>query len=95
MTPLLLPWGFFSCVGSHILLYSFCSEASKRLNHQPESMCGTNLGPLDICNGYAGWSSCGTLTVGAGAVLTLLPAFGSISLTRWPYLSPVEEEVLA
>jgi len=44
------------------------SWGSQRLNQQPGSLNGTNLGPLCICYSCVARSSCGTPTVGAGAV---------------------------
>jgi hypothetical protein len=39
---------------------------AQRLNCQPESMSGTDLGPLPIRNSCATGSSCGTPKEGAG-----------------------------
>lgn len=41
---------------------------SQRLNHEPKSMQGLNLGPLHTCSGYAAWHSCGSPNNGAGTV---------------------------
>jgi hypothetical protein len=42
---------------------------SQRLNYQPKSMQGVDLGPLHICSKYAAWSSCGSSNNWSGGCL--------------------------
>lgn len=69
---------------------------SQRLNYQPKSMQGMDLGPLHICSKYAAWSSCGSSNNWSGGCLwfcclplDLLPPPG---LPGW---ASVGEEVLS
>jgi hypothetical protein len=53
---------------------------SQRLNHQPKSIQGLDLEPLNICSRCKAWSSCGSPNNWSrGLSLTLLPAIGSPS----------------
>ena len=60
-------------------------RGSQRLNCQPESIHGIDLGPLHICNSCAAGSSCGTPTSVARLSLTVLSAFRSL-LPSWASL---------
>lgn len=60
---------------------------SQKLNHQPKSMHGLDLGTLYIWSKYTAWSSVCALTTGE-LTLTLMPAFGSAS-PHWAPLSCV------
>jgi hypothetical protein len=67
---------------------------SQRLNHQPESIRGMDLGPLHICNKCENWSSYGTCNIRSRGCLWLycLP-LDSFPLTGMPCLRSIEEDV--
>ena len=44
-------------------------RGSQRLNHEPGSLHGTDLGPLHICNSCAAGSSCGIFKAEAKLVM--------------------------
>jgi hypothetical protein len=55
---------------------------SQRLNHQPKSVHGLDLGPLHRCSRCAAWCLCGfPPNWGLSLTQTPLPAFGSLSLS--------------
>jgi hypothetical protein len=68
-------------------------RGSQRLNCQPESLRGTDLGPLLMCNSCVAWSSCGTSTSRSGAVSDSLACFWDpFPLTGSPYSASIEED---
>lgn len=70
-------------------------RASQRLNHQPNSMHGMDLGPIYICNRYVTWSSHGTpnhWSRGCCLWVCSLP-FEAISLIGLTCLASMEEDL--
>ena len=63
-------------------------RGSQRLNHQPESMHGMDLGPLHICNRCAAWLHVGPLTAGARAISDFVAClwipFPELGCLIWP-----------
>jgi hypothetical protein len=70
---------------------------SQRLNHQPKSEHGLDIGPLHVCNRWAAWSSCGSSKqLEPGLSLSLLPiclAVSPISPNGQSWLALVGEDV--